>query len=428
MTEATNAQAAHLLRRTAMSVHVDRVEQLAGRSQQEMISDVLDSDRADDDELTLEDDDWYSVIEWWLGRMTRPETGLTDRMAWFWHSLLTTNAWKVPSAQLIAQQLNQFRSLARTDFPTILTAFVGSGALLTYLDASRSTAANPNENLARELMELYTIGTTDSDGKPHYSQDDVRAAARALAGWVVDDRGEDGMSESDDVYRVRFDRQNAFIAPLIFQGHQDDWDTTTIVDFLAHDTRTATRVASLLWRHLVGSTLDANSARQLGQWWTDHDLAIDPLIERIVSSEQFWSSTHQRPRSGLEWFTFVSAATGLDDDSWFLERLDQVPYLPPSPAGWDDDQWLLPGSLAARSAVAHSVDLNELATEHAAMPVEQSVDEIISRCGLHPVSPETLSSLHRATADQAPEGSLSPEGAATVRWRLALTCPEAHLS
>ncbi len=420
------AAAAHLVRRTAMSSRPDVVNQLADMSRQDMIGRVLEQSDGADDEPSLGEDDWYLVVEWWLGKMTNADTGLTDRMAWFWHSLLTTNAWKVPSAQLVADQLTMFRSLGRTDFPTVLAGFVGSGALLTYLDASDSTAANPNENLGRELMELYTIGR--GSAHDHYSQDDVRAAARALAGWVVDDRGPDGMSESDDVYRVRFDRRNAFVAPLVFQGVQADWNTETIVDHLAHDPRTASRVAGLLWKHLVGFELDSASSEDLGRWWSQHDMAIDPLVERILSTDEFWGSAGSRPRSGLEWFTFASSATGLTEDSWFLERLEQVPYLPPSPAGWNDGQWLRPGSLAARSAVAHSMDLADLAADHSTMTLDDSVDQIIDRCGLHPVSQQTLAALRRTTPDSAPDHSLNPEGAAAARWRLALTCPEAQLS
>lgn len=427
MTDGPTNEAAHLLRRTAMSVNPDRLDRLAGTSRPNMVSAVLD--HTNDDlgaSPALDSDDWWPVVEWWLERMTNSETGLTDRLAWFWHSLLTTNAWKVPGAHLVAEQLTMFRSLARTDFSTILNEFVGSGALLTYLDASNSVASNPNENLGRELMELYSIGRGPNND--HYSQDDVRVAARALSGWIVDDRGPDGMTETEGVYRVRFDRRNAFVAPLMFQGQQADWDTASLVDYLAHDPRTAARIAGLLWRHLVGTTLDPTTSNDLGQWWTSKGLAVESLVERILSSDQFWTSTQQRPRSGLEWFTFASSATGLSDESWFLERLNQVPYLPPTPAGWDDEQWLRPGSLAARAAVVHSLDLNDLAAEHAAMSTAASVEEIIRRCGLHPISPETLSALQQTTTESAPEGSIGPEGAAMVRWRLALTCPEAHLS
>lgn len=395
------AAAAHLLRRTAMSVHANRVDELAGTSWDDAVNSILN--QKPDGASVPVSDEWTDTTSWWLGKMTAPDTGLQDRMAWFWHGLLTTNAWKVGEDELVGTQLQLLRDNALGNFRTLLHLIVGSGAMLDYLDASGSVASSPNENLARELMELFTVG------RGNYTQEDVRAAARALAGWVV----EDGV--------VEFRRENSFIAPMIFLGEQDDWDTTKVIDRLCDHPSTARRISARLWRQLVGTDLDENSAEQLGAFWASKDLEIVPLLERILSSNEFEVSRLNKPRSGIEWYCSLYAILGLSDhDTWQLENLGQMPYLPPNVAGWPDDlRWLSPGSLLGRASTTHSVGL-----ENAVSADPLTVDQLLDRCSLHAVSEGTRSAIESIR----PNDELYADAVSIARWRLALTCPEFNLS
>lgn len=101
----------------------------------------------------------------------------------------------------------------------------------------------------------------------------MRTAARALAGWVVD----------RDTNEVRFERQRAFIAPLLFRGKQASFDTEMIVDHLCDDLATAAYVANKLWHHLAGGWMEQSAAIEMGRWWQTQDLEILPLIERIIT-------------------------------------------------------------------------------------------------------------------------------------------------
>jgi uncharacterized protein (DUF1800 family) len=356
-------------------------------------------------------DDTSDLISWWVDRLADPAGGLTERMAWFWHGLLTTSADKGGHPGLVATQLDLFRTQGRSDYRTLLQEFVGGGALLQYLDASNSMAANPNENLARELMELFTIG------RGAYSEDDVRAAARALAGWVVEDD------------RVEFRRNNAFVAPLLFLGEQADWDLGLVVDRLCDHPATAIRVAGRLWSDLVGVAPNPDRAIELGAWWQQRGLAIDPLLERIFDEPAFGAHPLIRARSGLEWFCAArSAVDGAGGawpftDPWSTEGLGQLPYRPPSVAGWPGgDRWLAPGSLLARASMVHNLGHDHLGSA----PTHPG--DILAACGLHQVSEATAEAVLRA--DRAlPDGSMpDPDSIRLVRWRLALTCPEFHLS
>lgn len=405
------ARAAHLLRRTSLTVNPARIDELADLSWDDAVAEVLRtaSGRADGGGAAGDDppatDDWTHTVTWWVNRMIDPVGGLRERMAWFWHGLLTTSADKVSSVNLIRRQLADLRAGALGDYRTILHTYVTGGALVQYLDADGSMAANPNENLARELMELFTIG------RDAYTEDDVRSAARALAGWVVED-GE-----------VSWRRENAFVAPLLFKGVQDDWDTDKVVDFLCDQPETAVRVSTRLWRHLVGTDPDPAAATDLGAWWQERDLAVPDLVERILLDPATPSSRLNRPRSGLEWFTAYRAVVGGGapvEDAWTLQGLGQMPYQPPNVGGWPDGpRWLSPGSLLARASLAFDTDWEAMAPGRSG-----TVDDILDRCGLHEISPATRAALDAVRSSD----ELPAEEAQHTRWRLALSSPEFSLA
>lgn len=406
------AAAAHLVRRTSMGVHPERIEAAASKSWDDAIDDVLEQPWPDGTATpvpTFDDEDWEGAALWWVNQMTLPDSSLGDRMTWFWHGHLTTNANKVEQP-FVGPQLDLLRRNALGNFRTMLQEFVVDAALLQYLDGEGSVASNPNENLGRELMELFTIGAGN------YTQNDVRAAARALAGWVIEE------TDGAPGWRVRFERQNAFIAPIQFLGEQADWDTEMVVDRLCDDPSTHARISSKLWRHLVGTWLTPEAAADLGAFWASKDLEILPLVERILRSDEFASSRLSRPRTGLEWWCGFQTAIGRDetDELWQLQVLGQRPYGPPNVGGWpDDDRWLGPGSMLGRMAQLWNIDAYEVFGTDPA-----PIDEILDRCAIHEVSPSTLSTLESVST----RTDLSDEARHHLRWGVALSSPEFHLA
>ena len=166
-----------LLRRTSLIIDTDLIDELSGRSFDQAIDQVL-SDQGDAGRPPREGKE--EILNWWIDRMISPTSGLYERMVWFWHTHLTTHHMNVSSDVLVSRQLELLRTHALGNFRQLLQGFVVDGALLQYLDGDGSEASKPNENLARELMELFTVGLGN------HTEDDVRTAARALAGWVVD--------------------------------------------------------------------------------------------------------------------------------------------------------------------------------------------------------------------------------------------------
>ena len=403
------ASAAALLRRATLAPTAARIDDLAGNGWNTMVDRMLDIDAmqtAVETEIP-EGDDLQDLLGWWIEQMSGPDNGIVDKMMWFWHGFLTTSWDSVGNAFLIPKQMSLLRSNSMGNYRDLLQAFVVDGALLRYLDGDGSRASNPNENLGRELMELFTIG------HGNYTQDDVRAAARALAGWWVDD---DDERDEDPV--VRFDRSNAFIAPMIFLGEQADWTTESLVDRLCDHPGTAVNVASRLWFELIGTDLSTEDAVELGAWWQDADLEILPLVERLLRSDDAKNARYTRARSGFEWYLAAKAATGVPfDNIWQLESLDQMPYFPPNVAGWPKgDRWLRPGSLIHRAVLLGSISLEEAPG--------QTTDEILSASALESVSGSTKRALQQA----GDASELAADQQARLRWRLALNAPEFHLS
>lgn len=387
-----------------MTVDPERIDRFSELSWNDGVTALIDDARnGSPGQVPEPDEDWGEIVLWWVGQMTDGHGGLRERMTWFWHTILTTSAEKVDSEQLLADQLTGLREHAVGNYRDLLQGFVRSGALLEFLDASWSVASNPNENLARELMELFTLG------KGNYNQDDVRSAARALAGWVV----EDG--------KVEWRRENAFLAPLLFRGVQDDWDTTKIVDHLCDQPETARNISGRLWNHLLGTELTVEGATELGGWWQDQELEILPLIERILTDPSAEGARLNRPRTGLEWFcAFRSVTGGPEIEPWLLDNLGQMPYNPPNVGGWaEGEHWLMPGSLLGRLSLIANLDTDGIPAGRSGTSAE-----VLDRCGLYEVSTGTLDVVDAARVSD----DMSPESVRATTWRLALSSPEFQLS
>src|SRR5687767_11763163 len=127
-------------------------------------------------------DQHQTLSRWWMSRLVTAEHQLTEKLVFFWHGHWATSVRKVKSAQLMLGQLETFRRYGRGPFEALVRAMVRDPALILWLDGQKNTRTAPNENLARELMELFTLGIG------HYTEADVKAGARALTGWQVDRR------------------------------------------------------------------------------------------------------------------------------------------------------------------------------------------------------------------------------------------------
>ncbi|MEM9565981.1 MAG: DUF1800 family protein [Actinomycetota bacterium] len=396
------ARAALLARRATLRADPDLVASLVGLSREDAVAAIIGAPvstaRATPNEKSDE------TVTWWLRQIGGTESGLHERMSFFWHTLIPTHRYSVNHQELVATQLNMIRDNSLGNYRNLLQGFVVDGAMIKYLDADSSTARRPNENLARELMELFSTGIG------HYTETDVRQAALAMTGWRVD----------RDTHAVYFDPERAHTEPVTFLGDTRQWDVASITDRLCDHPATAARISGLLWYHLTGKTLNAGAAGELGVWWQDRSLEIRPLVERILLSDDFWSDHYTRPRSGFEYYAAVQNILGLDPTRLYQARdLGQQLYEPPNVGGWPGgERWLNPDSMLRRSQTLFGVDFREVSGGTTA-----TIDEILDRCGIYVVSDRTMAAL--AGADN-PDG-IGAEGVVQLQWRIALSSPEFQL-
>ncbi len=397
------ALAALLARRATFRADPELVGSLAGKERSEAVGQIMNGPISTDRASSAEKSD--ENVTWWLRQIGAPSSGLHERMTFFWHGLIPTHRHAIGWQELVAPQLNMIRDNALGNYRELLQAFVIDGAMIRYLDADSSTARRPNENLARELMELFTTGIG------HYTEQDIREAALAMTGWRVD----------RDTYVVSFDAERAFQDPVTFLGETKRWDVASIVDRLCDHPATAARVSSRLWYYLTGSDLDAQAKADLGIWWQEQNLEIRPLVERILLDDAFWSEHYSRPRSGFEYYAAAQNILGLDPTKIYQARdVGQQLYEPPNVGGWPiGDRWLNPDSMLRRSVMMFNVDFREVPGGETA-----SIDEILNRCGIYVVSDETMAALNAAAADA---DQIGQESVVQLQWRIALSSPEFQL-
>jgi len=386
-----------------MRADLDLIDQLVGLDRSAAVAAILDKpvDEAQAPVSGKSD----KILTWWFGRISEGVNGLQDRMTFLWHSIIPTHRHSAGEQELVGVQLNTLRSRALGNYRDLLQAMMVDPAMLKYLDADSNRAKTPNENLAREVMELFSLGIGQ------YTEDDVRAAALALAGWRVD----------KDNNMAWLDPKRAYEGELTILGETKQWTSADLVDKLCDHPATAARIASRVWYHFTGVTPSGEQRSELGAWWQAQNLEIRPLLERIFHDEQFWAQHYARPRSGFEWYTAAQRILQFDtDENWRPRNLGQLPYEPPNVGGWPEgDRWLNLDSMLRRSEQLFSVDFRDIPMGNTA-----TVEEILNQCGLFVVDDSTVAALESAGAGV---DDVSEESFVELRWRIALSCPEFQL-
>ena len=178
------------------------------------------------------------LSEWWLRRMAAVQQPIHEKLTLLWHNHFATSAEKVRFAAHMAAQNQKLRSLSLGDFRTLAYAMLTDAAMLRWLDAQTNTAKAPNENLAREFMELFTLGHGNG-----YTEDDVREGARALTGWVIRPDGRPSMVP----------RRHDHTAKTIF-GVTRNFDAAGFCDAVLAQPKSPQYVAGRLWQQLASDT------------------------------------------------------------------------------------------------------------------------------------------------------------------------------
>lgn len=283
---------------------------------------------------------------WWAYRMLFGPDPLTERLALLWHDHFATSNLKVDDLAAMHTQNRLFRELARDPFGRLLGRAMRDPALLAWLDAPANRRGRPNENLARELMELFSLGIGN------YSEKDVKEAARALTGWGVSDGG--GFEEEP----LRHDDGEKVIL-----GRRGRWTGTDLVRILLEHPATARRLAGRVCELLMGEgAVDAAMTGVLADGLRRRHLDVGWVVETVLRSQAFFAERNlgRRVLGPVEYVVGAARALELFDPpastlalaDW-VARQGQDLFYPPNVGGWPGGRsWMTTRALIGRANYA----------------------------------------------------------------------------
>ena len=281
---------------------------------------------------------------WWANRMLTTPRPLQEKLTLFWHGHFATSEEKVRDYRKLLLQNETMRLHANGKFRDLLLAVAKDPAMLAFLDAGVNVKGAPNENFAREIMELFTMGVGN------YTETDIKEAARAFTGW-------------------NFDRLKFVVNPAQHDdsvktvlGQTGRFDGEQVIDILLAQPATADFIAAKLYRYFVREDLSPELQQQLGQLMRESRYDIAVFLETVFLSQDFYSAastaTRIKPPVELLISTYkkmeLKAVPGIPDFNEQTEMLGQKLFYPPNVAGWAHGRsWITPGLLLARGNVIY---------------------------------------------------------------------------
>ena len=293
---------------------------------------------------------------WWLDRMALSDHALTERMTWFWHGHWATAIGKLNHAYPMYLQNQTLRKYALGNFGEMTAAMLNDGALQFWLDGGENTVKSPNENLARELMELFTLGVN------RYTETDVRELSRALTGYQIE--------RSSGKVTFNAKRYDSNIKTIL--GSSTTFNGNSAAAHLVAQKDTAKFIAERFWYRFISSQIELPSDNSLEKSFETRD--ISKLVGALTDSKILNNPSYSIVKPPVEWFVGVARYLKLTPSALktpaqllaYLDRLAQVPFNPPNVGGWPTDEaWLSSASAQYRIQFAawliKQADLSALA-------------------------------------------------------------------
>ena len=283
---------------------------------------------------------------WWANRMLQTSHPVEQKMALLWHGHFATHENKVRDYRKMMQQIDLFERYATGNIRELTIQIARNPAMLYFLDAQYNVKGAPNENFAREVMELFTMGVGN------YSERDVREGARAFTGWYFDN------------LTFKADPAKHDEGVKTFLGRTGHFDGVDAVKIIFEQPVTAEYLAGKIYRFLVRDELSSELRTKLGAVLRGHDYEIKPLLAVIFLSRDFYSQASYggHIKGPVEHMVAmmkhldVDELPGVPDFNQSTISMGQHLLNPPSVAGWAGGKaWITPGLLIARGNIAREV-------------------------------------------------------------------------
>jgi uncharacterized protein (DUF1800 family) len=427
------SRVAHLLRRTAFGTSESELTQAQSDGYAKTLDRLIETPFADPPVFPGGDDasqekglNVGQLQQWWIDHMLSTPTPFGERMTLFWHGHFTSDFRKVgPQTPFIYWQNLTWRRFALADLRTMLMQVTIDPGMLRYLDLGSSTGKSPNENYSRELMELFAMGPDA------FTEDDVKAAAKGLAGWrepltqaMVDANVKQqtartgqppkNIPKADTVRTGVFDRNRAYSGPAFaYLGETRLWNTDGIIDKILEQDATAVFIVRRILTHFVTpSPTDATILRlAAGYRKTKYDMKS--LLRDVFTSPEFTAKSAYRSLIKTPTEFMVNTVKALGDKT--LSRIitqsgpgmGQALFDPPSVGGWpENESWVSSNTMLARAnfvttALQQLKKIPSAGTAH-----ETHLDGVLSA--------QTLQLLNEAADDKR-------------RWAVLFASPEFQL-
>jgi uncharacterized protein (DUF1800 family) len=279
---------------------------------------------------------------WWVREMLDTPSPLTERMTLFWHNHFVSSQQKVRLAQLMYRQNVTLRANALGSFGTLLHVIARDPAMVVYLDSAQNRKGTPNENFAREVMELFTLG------EGNYGEQDVKEAARAFTGWSLD------RATGEFMFRP-FIHDYGTKSVL---GRSGNFDGDRVLDILLEQDQAAEFLTRKLWREFVSPDPDAAEVRRIARRFRESRYDIKVALHELLTSDAFYAPANrgtlikspidlvvgtlrQFDLKAAEPIPFAVAAAGMGQNL----------FSPPNVKGWPGEEaWINSTTLLARKA------------------------------------------------------------------------------
>ncbi|MDB6064427.1 MAG: hypothetical protein JWR26_635 [Pedosphaera sp.] len=277
---------------------------------------------------------------WWLQRMAKGPSPLQEKMTLFWHGHFATSAEKVRDAYLMWKQNELFRQHATGNWLQLLVAVAKDPAMMVWLDQAQSRKEHPNENFAREVMELFTLG------EGHYTEKDVTEAARALTGWTYDRINQEFVERP----RLHDTGEKTFL------GHTGPLRPEQVLDTIVAQPQAARFITAKIWNFFAGENPSEDLITALADLFRRSGGEFKPLLVAMFNSEEFYADSiiRNQVKSPVQWL--VGSVRVLERELpppivcfGLTRNLGQDLFAPPNVKGWDGGiSWITTNNLLSR--------------------------------------------------------------------------------
>ena len=341
----------HLLRRAGFGANEEEMDRFLAMGEEATVEYLIEYEAADDSALEkrlsglgLDLEKLRDLQRWSLLRMIYTQRPLQEKMVLFWHGLLTSAFKKVGKGPYMLNQDQLFRRQALGEYDVLLKAISRDSAMLIWLDSRVNNKKAPNENFARELMELFSMGIGP------YTEADVRESARAFTGW--------GLKKKDFIFR---ENQHDY-GTKTFLGRTGEYSGDDIVDIIMEHPATAQFVCRKLFTFFVHDDPEAATLTSLARTFNDTRYSVKAVMRQILTSPDFYSSKAYRAKikSPAEFVAGTVRVLGIETDGRPLnaltDRMGQILFSPFDVSGWPEGAaWINSSTLLQRLNFANKI-------------------------------------------------------------------------